>query len=548
MLSPVSHHAPLLARAHLILRALLFIALFALFVFNPLIVSRAAAPIIPQSVRDNLQRRVDYGHVTGIVVGMINRDGRTFFSAGRVRADRDGEPGPDTIFEVGSISKGFTGTLLAEMLARGEVTLDDPVQSLLPNTVTVPSGVTAISLLDLATHRSGLPDNPTNLCSQGLNGLFSCYSIERLYEFLNGHTLAFEPGSTWMYSNLGFGLLGHALSLKTGLAYEALLRQRILDPLGLNDTGITLSDEQRSRRATPHWGVIPWDEFTMPALEAAGAILSTASDMLTFIEHLSGLQTNVLGAVATEATRRRAATGTPNLDMALGWLLLRPSNGELVWHDGSTYGQNAFVGFHRTSRVGVVVLCNNRVSTYGSVQDVGFHLLDSNLPLTAPRRPATVPPETLASYQGRYQSTNGLSFDALVRHGQLTLDFAPDASPGFTVHAESTVRFGVYELGVNGGAIFNVSGDTASLTWAQGGSSVSMNRVAVLPHLEILHHDDARFLRLTGTTGFSYDIHTSADLLGWTKHASHLPQPAEFAAPSIPGTLGFFHATLPPLE
>jgi len=523
------------------------LVIVSLIISASLIPSRAAAPIIPQSVRNNLQQRVEYGHVTGVVVGMVNADGRAFFSAGRVRAESDIVPGPDTIFEIGSISKGFTGTLLADMIARSEVALDDPVQSYLPPQVTVPSGLTPISLLDLATHRSGLPANPDNLCSQSLNGLFDCYTVERLYEFLNGHTLLHEPGSTWTYSNLGMGLLGHALSLKAGLGYEALLRQRILDPLALNDTRITLSDEQRLRRSAPHWGVVPWGEFTMPALEGAGAILSTASDLLTFLEHLSGLQTN-LGAVATNATRRRAATENPDLDMALAWLILRAPGGELVWHDGATYGQNAFLGFHRASRRGVVVLCNNRLSTYGSIQDVGFHLLDSNLSLTAPRRPATVPSETLASYQGRYTSANGLSFDALVQHGQLTLDYAPDASPGFSVHAESLTRFGAYELGINGSALFNVTGTSASLTWTQNGGSITMNRVAVLPQLDILQRENAPRLRLTGTTGFSYEIHSSTDLHSWTSREAHPPEAGEFPAPALPSGIGFFQAKFPPLE
>src|SRR5687768_18454094 len=127
-------------RADMIPRSLLRLFLMAAFLAPTVQPTRAAAPVIPQSVRDNLQRRVEYGHVTGIVVGLINRDGRAFFSAGRVRAGADAAPGSDTIFEIGSISKGFTGTLLASMLTRNEVTLDDPVHSFLPSHVSVPFG------------------------------------------------------------------------------------------------------------------------------------------------------------------------------------------------------------------------------------------------------------------------------------------------------------------------------------------------------------------------------------------------------------------------
>ena len=528
-------------------RSLLRLLLVAAFLASTVQSTRAAAPLIPQSVRDNLQRRVEYGHVTGVVVGLINHDGRTFFSAGRVRSDADAAPGPETIFEIGSISKGFTGTLLADMLTRGEVALDDPVQSYLPNHVTVPSGLTPISLLNLATHRSGLPNNPDNLCLQTWDA-FGCFTPERLYEFLNGHTLAQEPGDTWLYSNVGFGLLGHALALEAGVGYEALLRERILDPLALNDTRITLSAAQQSRRATGHWGLVPWGNFSMPALEGAGAILSTANDLLTFLEHLSGLQTNVLGNIATEALRRRAGAGTANLGMALGWMLLAAPGGELVWHDGSTWGQNSFLGFHRSSRRGVIVLCNNRLSTYGGIQDLGFHLLDSALTLTAPRRPATVPPETLASYQGRYRSDEGVSFDVSLRRGQLTLDFAPDASPGFSTHAESATRFGVYEYGINGSAVFNVTGTDASLTWTQTGASLVLPRVAVPPRIDMVRNGQQARLLLGGTPGFVYDIHTSVDLRSWTRQGQHRPDGGDFTVPGSLGQVGFFQASFPPLE
>lgn len=522
------------------------LSVFAASMILGLTETRAAAPIIPQSVKDNLQRRVDYGHVTGVMVGVINRDGRTFFSAGTVRAGSDTPPAPDSIFEIGSISKGFTGTLLAEMISRGEVTENDLLQSFLPDSVTVPSGATQISLLHLATHRSGLPDNP-ELCSPSLDKVFDCLTAERVYQLLNGHTLAREPGSAWVYSNLGAGLLGHALALKSGLSYEALLRQRILDPLGLNDTRVTLSEAQRSRRTTAHWGVVPWKEFSIPSLEGAGAVLSTANDLLTFLEHLSGIQTNLLGAVATNAIRRRAGTDNPNLEMGLGWMLVRAPNGDLVYHDGATYGQNAFLGFHRASRRGVVVLCNNRISAYGSVQDVGFHLLDSSLPLTPPRQPTAVPLETLASYEGRYQA-EGLTFDARVQHGQLTLDFAPDGTPGFSVHAESTNRFGAYELGVNGNALFNLTSGAASLTWTQNGVPLNLPRIAVPASVNIIRPTNEARLLLTGTSGFAYEVHSSTDLRSWTRQGQHRPEDGEFAVSNSLREREFFQATFPPLE
>lgn len=343
------------------------------------------------------------------------------------------------------------------------------------------------------------------------------------------------------------GLLGHALSLKAERGFEELLRGRLLDPLGLKDTRITLSEEQRARRAAGHWGVVPWSEFTMPALEGAGALLSTAEDMLTFLEHVSGLNTNVLGAIATEATRRRAAGAAPNIDMALGWLLVNAPGGQLVQHDGATYGQNAFLGFHRASRRGVVVLCNNRLSTYGSMQDAGFHLLDPVLPLTEPRRPTAVPAETLASYEGRY-SMNGFSFDVQLRHGRLTLDFAPDASPGFTVHAQSTTRFAVYEFGINGSGTFKVTGTDATLSWTQGGATLALPRIATLPRLQIRRTAGETSLTLAGTPGFQYNLESSSDLRRWNHEFQRSADSGEFMLTETAEQAGFYRSKLPALE
>lgn len=506
--------------------------------------SHAAPPVISAAARENLRRRVEYGYITGIAVGMVNADGRTYFTAGEVRAGSGDPITSDTLFEIGSITKAFTGTLLAEMVLRGEVNLTDPVQMHLPEELTVPQGNAEISLLHMATHRSGFPNNPTNLCSQGLQGLYDCYTVERLYEFINGAVLESEPGTQWVYSNLGFGLLGHALGLRAGMGYEELLRERILDPLGLDDTRVTLTAEQRTRRATAHWGSIPWGELVLPAMEGAGALHSTVEDLLTFIEHLTGLQPG-FDEIATEAMLQRAQTTNPSVRMGLGWILVQLPNGQVAYHDGSTYGQNSFIALNRATRTGVVVLCNNRASTYGSIQDVGFHLMDPGVPLTSPRRPFDVSPSVLTSYEGRYKSADGLIFDAQIRLGRLTMNFIGDNSPGFTVHPESASRFAAYETGLSAAAQFIVTPDTASFNWIQGGTSLRFDRIAVPPRLGVTSR---RGVQLSGTAGFDYDIYTSDDLSIWSNSGAYRVEQGEvFPSGGLPEG-AFYKAAFPVLE
>jgi serine-type D-Ala-D-Ala carboxypeptidase/endopeptidase len=210
---------------------------------------KTAAVLDPIAIEADIEaalvNRIDEARNTvGIVVGILAPDGRRYLT----RGVRDRESGAaltaDTIFEIGSITKVFTSLLLADMVERGEVALDDPVEDYLPDSVTVPSyNGRVITLVDLATHTAGLPRMPP-VANPGDVG------ADRIYEILSGYTLLREPGEQFEYSSLGVGLLGHVLSLRAGLSYEELLRTRVFEPLGMDSTTITLSDEQRRRMAT----------------------------------------------------------------------------------------------------------------------------------------------------------------------------------------------------------------------------------------------------------------------------------------------------------
>ena len=198
-------------------------------------------------------------------MGVIEPAGRRVVAYGNLaNGDRRTLDG-DTIFEIGSISKVFTSLVLADMVSRKEVSLNDPAAKYLPEHVRMPerSGK-PITLLDLATHSSGLPHVPSNL-SAG-------YSVDNLYEFLCGYELPRDPGSEFEYSNLGAGLLGHLLACRAGTDYESLIRTRITRPLGMLNTGLTLSSSMKQRMATGHNGKLaPAANWNFPALLPAQA-------------------------------------------------------------------------------------------------------------------------------------------------------------------------------------------------------------------------------------------------------------------------------------
>lgn len=195
------------------------------------------------AIRDMLVRRVDIDkQAAGLVVGVIDRTGRRVIAHGvsdlKTRRPVDGQ----TLFEIGSVTKAFTGLLLADMVERGEVKLDDPVVKYLPPGAVVPErNGKAITLLDLATHTSGLPRLPDNMPSADPRNPYADYTEAQLDSFLKGHGLTRDIGATYEYSNLGVGLLGRALARRGDGDYETVLRQRVLKPLGLTSTAITLT-------------------------------------------------------------------------------------------------------------------------------------------------------------------------------------------------------------------------------------------------------------------------------------------------------------------
>ncbi|NJD18646.1 MAG: DUF3471 domain-containing protein [Gemmatimonadetes bacterium] len=355
-----------------------------------------------------VRERVEQGRAKGIVLGVLEADGST-------RIVSWGDPGPGapplgerSVFEIGSITKVFTGTLLAEMAARGEVRREEPVQDLLPPGVTVPSrSGKVIRLVDLSTQVSGLPRLPANLRPANATDPYADYRAESLYAALGGITLTRDPGELYEYSNLGVGLLGHALALRAGMSYEDLVRRRILEPLGMSHTGMTLTPDMQSWMVKGHdqaGDVVPLWSFD--ALAGAGALRSDMHDMLTFLKANVGEPRSPLERAMRSAHQVRAPAG-PNMEIGLNWHVRAVGEDRSGWHYGGTAGFRTFIGFDPARRVGVVVLTN---SAHGA-DDIGFHLVNPALPLQPPPAPPqqrteiAVAREILQRYVGVYELT-----------------------------------------------------------------------------------------------------------------------------------------------
>lgn len=453
--------------------------LFALLLVCAAFPSQAALPANAE-IKKILAERIDVQHQSvGIVVGVLEADGKRrvvghgTFAAGDKRAV-DG----DTVFEIGSATKVFTALLLTDAVARGEVALTDPVAKFLPAEVKVPErGGKKITLQDLSMHVSALPRLPSNLAPKDSSNPYADYSVQQLYAFLSGYALTRDIGSEYEYSNLAVGLLGHVLARRAGMDYETLVKKRITGPLAMKSTTITLSDAMKARLAIGHdqelARAVNWD---IPTLAGAGALRSSANDLLDFLAAYLGMKKTPLAPAMAATLQPRKPTGSSNMQIALGWhVLTTPGGGEIIWHNGGTGGYRSFLGFDPKARVAVVVLSNT--STAAGVDDIGGHLLDASLPLAAPpaqHKEVKIDPKLLDAYVGRYELAPNFIV-AVTREGDRLFTQATGQSK-FEVFPESDRKF--FVKGFDAQITFDaaVDGHSPGITLHQGGRDMPAKR------------------------------------------------------------------------
>ena len=373
---------------------------------------RSSAEEFTGAIQAFLQQRVEVEkRDVGIVVGIVDEHGSRVVSCGKIDNDTDQEVNGDTLFDIASITKPFTGLLLQDMIERGEMKLDDPVQKYLPASVKMPArNGKQITLLHLVTHTSGLPHIAGNLNPKRPDNIFADYTVEELNTFLSNYQLTSDPGAKFQYSSLGAGLLGHVIALKARSDYESLVVDRICRPLKMDSTRITLTPELKSRFATGHnqfgEAVLSWDRATQLG---GSALRSTANDMLKFLSANLGLTPSSLTPI-TEKTHTLRLDQTLGMDLGLAWIITRwPQEREIIWHAGGAPGYVTFAGFDRARRRGVVILSS---SWDLDVVTMGFLLLGSEW------QPAKRPKESKTSSQiydssvGQYELSPTFSLGA----------------------------------------------------------------------------------------------------------------------------------------
>lgn len=385
-----------------------------------------------------IQPLIESRSFVGCVVGVVDNGTQEIHAYGEIHQGAHDKPDGNTIYEIGSVTKAFTGTLLGDMVLRGEVKLEAPLQDFLPPTVKLHLAKNQpIRLVDLASQTSGLPGLPDNFAPKDPTNPYADYTPDRMFEFLGKHQLRRPPGQ-YEYSNFGMGLLGYILSQQAGKTYEQLVVERICDPLQMRDTRITLTPEQQKRLAPPYNAELKSDKnWDLNCLAGAGGLRSTVNDLLKLAA--ASLSDDKTPAVAAIHEAWKPHYSNPNeIGVGLAWHIAR--DGVTRWHNGQTGGYTSAVFIVPPKKLAVVVLCNTACEhTTPLAEKIILAVLGMNPEPLAVRTTVVADPKTLASYEGTYALSLFFAITITVEDGKLMAQAT--GQDKFQIFPESESKF-----------------------------------------------------------------------------------------------------------
>ena len=382
-----------------------------------------------------------------------------------------------SLFEIGSITKAFTGILLADMVLKGEVSLDDPAAKHSRPGAKLPTRAgKEITLRDLATHTSGLPRLPPGMKPANPADPYADFDSDKLYEALERTQLESDIGTRYLYSNFGYMWLSDIVSRVGGGTYEEVLRKRVLEPLGMDETAVVLDEEQRKRFIDGHDGagkvVAHWENAAM--LAGVGGLRSSIADMARFTEAVAGRRDTPLKASIELALKPdRAAAGGM---IGLAWHLRWASNARtLAWHNGGTAGFRSMLAVDTAARRGAVVLVN----AFSPFDDLPMHLLDGTIDMHKKRVAIALDPALLLEYVGRYERGTTLAIAFFMKDRKLMAQRT--GQPAFEVFAESKDHLFLRVVDARFEFVRDKDGRVTAMNVRQGGATIQFPRVADQP-------------------------------------------------------------------
>lgn len=315
---------------------------------------------------------IQKGNTVGLSIGVFRNGTITTYNYGEIAQGTYKLPDANNLYEIGSITKTFTATLLAYYANQGKVKLTDPITKYLPDSVVSNKALQGITLETLSNHTSGLPRLPDNFeyHSSHPDDPYRDYSVQDLFSYLRTCKLDSKPGENYAYSNLGVSLLGIILEKVSGKNFEQMVKQTICTPLGMKSTvqSLTPSLRQRFVKVYTETGkeTTAWHFYSFAP---CGALKSTVNNLLTFAK-VNMFPNETALSKAFQLTHR-ITYNKNDLKLGLGWHMIVVNNVEYYFHDGGTYGCSSFLAFNAAKKLAVVVLSN----CGASVTNVGADII-----------------------------------------------------------------------------------------------------------------------------------------------------------------------------
>lgn len=422
-----------------------------------------------QSIEEKIKQRVTLQETPGIAVG-IYEDGKiTYYVFGVANLQTGEAVSSKTLFEIGSITKTFTTSMAAVLSVEQKLSFSDPAQKYLPAKMVLPEkNGKVITLEHLATATSGIPRMPYNFSPADPSNPYVDYREEQLGMFLSTLELQRDPGSQYEYSNAGMGILGYILTRMKEKPYGKLVGELITKPLEMNHTFVS---GQRTEKglATGYTGLTPapawtWDDQSV--LTGAGGIVSNAEDMMKYlVAQLETKNDNLAKAFALAHTPHADAGA---MKIGYGWHI---RDGSIVWHTGGTGGFRSFAGFDKNKKKAVVVLTN---SVTGA-DDLGFHLLNSEIPLKVLKPFVSVAPDVLKKYVGTYELTPGFNIEVTLDQNALLIQAT--GQPRINIYAESDTKFFLKVVDAKIDFMLDANGNVERLILHQNGASMPGKKI-----------------------------------------------------------------------
>lgn len=310
---------------------------------------------------------INKAHTQSLAIAVFHNNQYDTFFYGETEKGNTTLPTEGTLYEIGSITKLFTATLLADLVTKDVIRLNDPIIGFLPDSVAANPALKEVTFETLANHTSGLPrmaDNWNRTAGFNAKDPFAAYDQQALFSFLKNYKTDREPGEEYEYSNIGYGLLGELLATVCKKPYLSCLRETVLEPLQLNNTTDKPNAENEllgldnEGNSIPPWN---WD-----ILVGAGGLKSNLRDLTLFaVEQFKRPDNELRNAMAL--TRQFTVFTPENMDIGLAWRISMTEDGIIYFHHtGGTDGSSSFIGLSPDTGT-VLVILSNAAESVGAV-------------------------------------------------------------------------------------------------------------------------------------------------------------------------------------